>query len=195
MKYSDNIKEIDKLGADIMGFIFHDESPRFVSQKPDYLPVYSLRAGVFLDKGTDYIIDVGRKFSLDIIQLHGHESPEMCRILKDEGYEIIKAFHADKNNINSITVNYERVCKYFLFDTPCREMGGSGKRFDWEILHSYHGNTPFLLSGGISPDYISELKEFRHDMMTGIDINSRFEISPGIKDSSAISDFIQKIKN
>lgn len=194
MKYQDNIMEVDKLKVDIIGFIFHEKSPRFISKKPDCLPVNAKRAGIFVDTDINDIIEKAQLFSLDIIQLHGNESPETCRILKNKGFEVIKAFHAEKENIKTLTYRYEGLCKYFLFDTPCKEMGGSGKRFDWSLLQNYSGSTPFLLSGGISLNDIPDIKKFRHNMMAGVDINSGFEISPGIKNVYEISNFINCLK-
>ena len=92
------------------------------------------------------------------------------------------------------TESYAGLCDYYLFDTKTSAYGGSGKQFDWEIVKSYTGETPFLLSGGIGPDSIPALKEFKHPMLAGYDLNSRFEIHPGIKDIPLLKEFIQQIK-
>ena len=194
MKYSENIRQLDKTGIDMMGFIFHEKSPRHVSEKPEYLPVNTLRVGVFVDKDVNYILSKSREFHLDIVQLHGKESPETCAYLRKNNLEVIKAFHVEDVDADVITSPYSGLCKFFLFDTPCREHGGSGKKFNWKLLDYYHGDTPFLLSGGLNPDSLTELKSFKHPKWAGVDLNSGFELSPGLKDIESLSIFTRTIK-
>ena len=194
MKYAANIKELDALKPDMTGLIFHQRSPRFVGALPDYLPLSSLRVGVFVNSDTDYILRKVKEFGFNIVQLHGDEPPEQCSTLRSEGISIIKAFALRADNADSVTAPYDGLCRYYLFDTPCAGFGGSGNAFDWSLTHSYHGNTPFLLSGGIRPDSVERIAAFRHPAFAGIDINSGFESSPGVKDIKAISDFIKQLR-
>lgn len=176
------------------GFIFHHTSPRFVREVPDYLPSSSLRIGVFVNSNIDYILYKVNEFGLDMVQLHGNESPEQCRKLINKGINIIKAFPLKTANADSVTSPYDGLCRYYLFDTPCTTYGGSGKTFDWDLIRSYSGNTPFLLSGGIKPESIELLLAFHHPSFAGIDINSGFETSPGVKNIKAISDFMKQLR-
>ena len=131
---------------------------------------------------------------LDYLQLHGHESPDTCRTLRERGYAIIKAFPiADEEDLK-MTADYEGRADYFLFDTKCSGYGGSGRRFDWSVLSGYKGRTPFLLGGGIAPDSVEAVRNFRHPKLAGIDLNSGFETAPGIKDAEKLKTFIDKIK-
>lgn len=194
MKYADNIKALDLLKPDMTGFIFYPKSPRFVEDLPDYMPSSSLRIGVFVNSNTDYILHKVNEFGLNMVQLHGNESPEICRTLINEGIDIIKTFTLNTSNADIITESYDGLCKYYLFDTPCTTHGGSGKTFDWNLTQSYHGKTPFLLSGGIKPESMERILTFRHPSFAGIDLNSGFETSPGIKDTDALSDFMKQLR-
>lgn len=195
MKNGENIRQVEALGIDFIGFIFYPRSPRFVDELPDYLPEHSKRVGVFVnaDKGT--VVTYADRFSLDYVQLHGNESPEYCNTLKrtiDTG--IIKAFPVACPHDLNVTGEYEGICDYFLFDTKTSQYGGSGNRFDWSILHQYRNKTPFLLSGGINPQSARTLKEFQHPQLAGYDLNSRFELSPGIKNTELLSQLLNRLK-
>ena len=134
------------------------------------------------------------RFGLDYIQLHGNESPEYCRSLRQQGLQLIKAFSiASPKDLNSISA-FEGICSYYLFDTKSEKFGGSGNQFDWNLLHRYQGHTPFLLSGGINQYSTQAIKQFHHPRLAGIDINSRFEKSPGLKDVTRIKNFLQTIR-
>ena len=194
MKYAENIKALDSLKPDMMGFIFYPASPRFVKEVPNYMPSSTLRVGVFVNSDTRYILYKVKEFGLDMVQLHGSEPPEQCSVLLNEGIEIIKAFSLKTDNADTISAPYHGLCKYYLFDTPCSAYGGSGKTFDWSLTKSYHGQTPFLLSGGINPDSIEQIRHFEHPQLAGIDINSGFETAPGEKNIKVVSDFINKLR-
>ena len=194
MKHAGNIRELDKLKPDMTGFIFHPSSPRFADAVPEYMPASSLRVGVFVNSDTDYILYKVREFGLNLVQLHGNESPEQCRAIRSKGIDIIKAFQLNADNADTITAPYEGLCRYYLFDTPCAAYGGSGKTFDWALTQSYHGNTPFLLSGGIRPESLEQILSFCHPSFAGIDINSGFETAPGLKDTEAIAKFIKRLR-
>lgn len=194
MKYADNIRALDQLKPDMTGFIFHPSSPRFADAVPEYMPTSSLRVGVFVNSDTDYILYKVREFGLNLVQLHGNESPEQCRAIRSKGIEIIKAFSLKTGNADTLTTPYDGLCRYYLFDTPCAAYGGSGKTFDWTLTQSYHGKTPFLLSGGIRPNSLEQISSFHHPSFAGIDINSGFETAPGMKDTEAIAEFIKQLR-
>ena len=194
MKHAGNIRALDKLKPDMTGFIFHSSSPRFADAVPEYMPSSSLRVGVFVNSETDYILYKVSEFGLNLVQLHGNESPEQCRAIRSKGIDIIKAFSLKTDNADTITAPYDGLCRYYLFDTPCAAYGGSGKTFDWTLTQSYHGNTPFLLSGGIRPESLEQILSFCHPSFAGIDINSGFETAPGLKDTEAIAKFIKRLR-
>lgn len=194
MREADNIHALEQSGVDLIGFIFYPKSPRYVAEKPYYLPSSAKRVGVFVNETLDTITSIANLYELDFIQLHGNESPEECRNLRKTGKKIIKVFSISSKNDLSATKNYEGVCDYFLFDTKCPDYGGSGKQFDWSVLENYTGNTPFLLSGGIDIDSIDALKVFQHPQLAGYDLNSKFEISPALKDIALIERFLSVLK-
>ncbi len=194
MRQSDNIKAVEEAGADLIGFILYDRSPRFVSEVPTYLPTKAERVGVFVDAGEDYIRDMAYNFSLSFVQLHGNETPELCETLREDGLNIIKALPVKSASDLDATKRYEGCCDYLLFDTKCDTYGGSGVTFDWKILDTYRGETPFLLSGGITPDHVESILAITHPLLYGVDLNSGFEIEPALKDAEKIKEFIDKLK-
>lgn len=189
----DNIRAVERLGVDLVGLIFYPPSPRFVSRAPDYLPACAKRVGVFVNPSTDEVQRKIRSFSLDYLQLHGHESPERCRELRQFGLPLIKAFAIAIADDLPATAAYEGLCDYFLFDTKSALPGGSGQSFDWTLLDAYAGRTPFLLSGGIGPEHAEAVRRLRHPLLAGIDLNSRFESAPGIKDIAALQRFLNTL--
>ena len=199
MRDADNIREVEQLFTlhsylftPLMGFIFYPKSSRYVSERPAYLPQKCKRVGVFVDASADDIIKKIHDFSLDIIQLHGHESPEQISHLSllTPHLSIIKAFNiATKENLET-TTPYAGLVDYFLFDTKGPSVGGNGEKFDWSILDAYNGDTSFLLSGGIGPDDAERILDYHHSKCIGIDLNSRFEIEPGIKDIVKLKTFL-----
>lgn len=194
MKYPDNINELATLPIDMIGLIFYPKSPRFV----DSLSCQSLpnikKVGVFVNANQNDIIDIAFRYGLDYIQLHGNESPEVCRALRSVGI-VIKAFSISVSADFEQTKEYDSVCDYFLFDTKTPYYGGSGQKFDWNILDSYKGNVPFLLSGGISPNDARSITSISHPQFEGIDLNSRFEVEPGRKNVELLRKFITEIRN
>ncbi len=194
MTDAENIRQTEQLGVDMMGFIFYPKSPRCLYDIPEYLPQRAKRVGVFVNENKETVCIYADRFGLDYVQLHGNESPEYCRSLCQQGLQLIKAFSIASPKDLSRMSAYEGICSYYLFDTKTEELGGSGKRFDWNLLTGYRGLTPFLLSGGIGPDSTQALKKFHHYRMAGIDINSRFETAPGVKDVARIREFIRKLR-
>lgn len=198
MKYPDNIKELNKLPIDLMGMIFYDKSSRYINGLTGYdlfeVPQRIKLTGVFVNADINYIAEKIVQYGLDIIQLHGNESPAFCNEL-NKTMPVIKAFSiADASDFEQAK-QYEGVADYFLFDTKTTQYGGSGQKFDWSILAEYKGNTPFLLSGGISIDDVEAIKEIKHPRFAGIDLNSRFETEPGLKDIELLQQFIKALND
>jgi len=200
MRDADNIREVEQLSTvncqlsiDWMGFIFYPKSSRYVSARPAYLPQKCKRVGVFVNATIDDIRQHIADYSLDIVQLHGHESTDSIRSLRSlcgDVISIIKAFNiATKEDLNA-TTPYAGLVDYFLFDTKGPSVGGNGEKFDWSVLEAYNGDTPFLLSGGIGPDDAERILDYHHPKCIGIDLNSRFEIEPGIKDITKLKTFL-----
>ena len=176
-----------------MGFIFWPKSSRFVSERPAYLPTRCKRVGVFVNEQIGEVQRIAGEYALDIIQLHGHESPDYIRQLH-LSCSLIKAFNIATIDDFTACIPYEGLVDYFLFDTKGQRVGGNGQKFDWSVLKAYCGQTPFLLSGGIGPDDALRIKAFSHPRYAGIDLNSRFELSPGLKDIDSIKRFLEKVK-
>ncbi|WP_031533499.1 MULTISPECIES: phosphoribosylanthranilate isomerase [unclassified Bacteroides] len=194
MREAQNIRDVEALGIDWMGFIFWEKTKRNVAHKPDYLPEKCKRVGVFVDADIDFIEQKQKDFGLNIIQLHGNESPEFCNMVKKRlGTTVMKAFSFKTAEDVAKTNEYEGACDYFLFDTPTPNAGGSGKMFDWSLLESYKGNTPFILSGGIGIGSVEALKAFSHNKWAGIDVNSKFEVEPALKDVELLRSFFESL--
>ena len=191
MRDAQNIRAVESLGIDMMGFIFWPRSSRYVCQRPAYLPKCK-RVGVFVNEDIVQVQRTASGFGLHLIQLHGSESPEYVKQLRE--WEIIKAFNIASADDLEQTRAYEHIADYFLFDTKGKSVGGNGKKFDWNVLDGYHGNTPFLLSGGIDPEDAELLRHWHHPHCVGFDINSCFELEPGIKDINNIKTFINTIR-
>ena len=194
MRDSENIRNIEQTGIDWMGFIFYPASPRYVSERPEYLPKKVKRVGVFVNENIKDILSLINQYKLNYIQLHGNESPDFCRTLETFGFQTIKAFSISTAEDFQATVPYSGCCTYFLFDTKSPAHGGSGQKFDWNLLNSYHGNTPFLLSGGIGVEDIDKLRTINNKHLIGFDLNSRFELTPGIKRVDLVRKFVEQIK-
>lgn len=194
MRDAGNITKVESLGVDMIGLIFYPGSSRYVACPPSYLPEKAKRVGVFVNETEEIVLALADKFSLNFIQLHGTESPDYCVSLRNKGLNLIKVFSVATPDDLKATEEYEGLCSYFLFDTKCEGHGGSGKQFDWSVLSHYHGQTPFLLSGGISAQSVEDVKTFKHERFAGIDLNSRFEISPALKDVEMLSRFIKELR-
>ena len=217
MRDAQNIREVSQLGVDMIGMIFYPKSPRYVEMQsshagiiPDYakedigVSVSSktpARVGVFVDDMVQNIVTRVVNYHLDYVQLHGNEPREMCENLRSTldpdirpGIKIIKAISvSDASDIQKYK-EYVGAVDLFLFDTKCKTVGGSGQQFDWQVLKQYDGEVPFLLSGGIGPEDASRLHAFHHPKCIGIDLNSRFEIEPGVKDVEKLKGFLNEIQ-
>ena len=188
MREADNIRAVEALGIDMMGFIFWSKSSRYVSQRPDYLPKRVKRVGVFVDEDPEQVKRLADDYALDYIQLHGQESPSY--IFQLRGLHVIKAFNISIAEDLLQTQPYEGLVDFFLFDAKGKSVGGNGEKFNWDVLDAYQGATPFLLSGGIGSDDAERVNAFYHPKCIGIDLNSRFELSPGLKDVAKLKEFM-----
>ncbi len=216
MRDAQNIREVSQLGVDMIGMIFYPKSPRYVEMQsshagiiPDYVKEdiniksakSPARVGVFVDDMVQNIVTRVVNYHLDYVQLHGNEPREMCENLRltldpdiRPGIKIIKAISvSDASDIQKYK-EYVGAVDLFLFDTKCKTVGGSGQQFDWQVLEQYDGEVPFLLSGGIGPEDASRLHAFHHPKCIGIDLNSRFEIEPGVKDVEKLKGFLNEIQ-
>lgn len=211
MRDADNIRDISALGVDMIGLIFYPPSPRYVQQFssgagiiPDYAPDMGktlLRVGVFVDDMPQNIVTRVYNYKLDYIQLHGNEPRETLENLRatidpdiKPKIKIIKAISVSSAEDIKKYKEYVGAADLFLFDTKCKTVGGSGEQFDWQVLQAYDGDVPFLLSGGIGPDDAERIKNFHHPKCIGIDLNSKFEIEPALKDVEKLKQFLVKVK-
>lgn len=190
MREEENIRAVEALGIDIMGFIFYPRSPRCVSALPGYLPEKCRRAGVFVNADMDTILSTAQTWGLDTVQLHAGETPDMCDTLRREGLKVFKALSVASADDIARAALYEGHCDMLLFDTATQGYGGSGLKFDHSLLALYRGATPFMLSGGIGPDDACQLAGLRHPRLAGYDLNSRFEAAPGLKNPESIDNFL-----
>ena len=211
MRDADNIRDISALGVDMIGLIFYPPSPRYVQQFssgagiiPDYAPDMGktpLRVGVFVDDMPQNIVTRVYNHKLDYIQLHGNEPRETLENLRatidpdiKPKIKIIKAISVSSAEDIKKYKEYVGAADLFLFDTKCKTVGGSGELFDWQVLQAYDGDVPFLLSGGIGPDDAERIQNFHHPKCIGIDLNSKFEIEPALKDVEKLKQFLVKVK-
>ncbi len=215
MRDSENIRQVAALGIDWIGLIFWPKSPRYVNMIPTLVgtmpdrtslsPVTAQhspqRVGVFVDPMAQDVITHVVNFQLDLVQMHGHETPTLIRNLRRTldpdirpGVQFIKAISVGGCNDIAAYKDYADCVDYFLFDTKCPTVGGSGSQFDWSVLEAYDGDVPFLLSGGIGPDDAERVRNFHHPKCIGIDLNSRFETEPGLKDITKLKQFLEQLK-
>lgn len=195
MKFTENRKAVESLPVDFLGYIFYPASGRFAGNADAGLFRSSkTKVAVFVDETIPGVLETATNHGFRFVQLHGTESPETCRALKEHGLIVIKAFNVDENFQFSSLSEYENSSDYFLFDTKTGLPGGSGKKFNWKVLEKYKGHTPFFLSGGIQPDDAEKILQFSHPQLFGIDLNSGFENEPGLKNIEKLRNFIQNIK-
>ena len=213
LRDSENIRQVAALGVDWIGMIFWEKSPRNVTMIPSHAGIIPdraslstlatnnspLKVGVFVDEMAQNIITRVVNFQLDLIQLHGHETPTLIRNLRRtladiRPVKVIKAISVSSRDDIAAYKDYADCVDYFLFDTKCPSVGGSGQQFDWSVLDAYDGEVPFLLSGGIGPDDAERVRNFHHPKCIGIDLNSRFETEPGLKDITKLKQFLEQLK-
>ncbi|MGA0560790.1 phosphoribosylanthranilate isomerase [Larkinella sp. VNQ87] len=199
MRDSDNIRDLLALAPDFMGFIFYDKSLRFVGEDLDSdllksFPRSVKKVGVFVNASPDYILRSVKKYDLQYVQLHGNETPEFCRNLRNRGISIIKAFAVDESFNFSMINNFKPSCDFFLFDAKGEQYGGNGFSFDWSLMNRYDNEKPFFISGGIDTNSLDSLAKIKHLKLYGVDVNSRVEMSPGLKDIELVKAIITRLK-
>ena len=195
-KNDSNLSSIVQLDIDMIGLNFYPKSKRYLDdegQLAALIPAQIERVGVFVNEEFDRVLQLVKQHGLHYVQLHGEESPSYCNRMKSY-VNVIKAFGvAPGDNLNDMTAGYD-TCEFLLFDTHTQLRGGSGRKFDWSVLKSYTGTIPFLLAGGLEPDDFKEIKRIDHNRLIGVDVNSKFETSPGVKDIDRLNYFIENIR-
>lgn len=200
MRNRENIDAVAALQPDYLGFIFYYKSPRFLGatylpENIRHLPSGIKRTGVFVNASAQEINSAVTRYELNAVQLHGNESCELCLLVKQMGVEVVKAFQVDEDFDFSMLKPYAAVCDYYLFDTKTKAYGGSGHKFDWTILEKYDNNKPIFLSGGITKEDVKDIMSLQHLNIYAVDINSKFEIEPALKDVDMVAGFMNEIKN
>ena len=211
MREPENIRALNALDVDMMGLIFYPKSPRYVRSIPVSAGIVPDRAasllrpraklvGVFVNEMPQTVVTHAYNYRLDYIQLHGNETPTYIDNLKRTlipdilpDVKIIKAISIREADDVKRWRQYEGHIDLLLFDTKCKTIGGSGEQFDWSVLSTYDGDIPFLLSGGIGPQDAESIRQFKHPMFAGIDVNSKFEDAPAHKDIDKLQNFISSI--
>ncbi|MEO6219969.1 MAG: phosphoribosylanthranilate isomerase [Ginsengibacter sp.] len=195
------LEELNKMGIDYAGLIFYERSPRYVLAKLRSKDVSSIKlaiqkTGVFVNATESDIMTQIELYELDLVQLHGNETPAFCNHISNH-VKVIKAFRIDERNshIDWMVKPYEDVCDFYLFDQGSTGIyGGTGKKFNWALLENATIGKNFFLSGGIGPEDAEALNNFKHDFFHAIDINSQFEIEPGVKNMETLKDFIKNLQ-
>ena len=202
MRDAQNIRDVEALGVDILGFIFWPGSKRYVSARPDYLPVNAQRAGVFVNASPDEVVQKVKEYGLHFVQLHGDEDLSYVTNLQkllsasvDNMPRIVRAIQVASRSKVLKAMMWDGFVDGILFEAPTTGYGGSGISFDWSLLSSYRGNTPFFITGGIGPQSLEALLEFEHPQWIGVDLNSRFESSPAFKNIALLRPFVEALKN
>ncbi len=198
MRNPGNLEQVCALRPDFVGFIFYSGSKRFVGDSPDRalfrIPSPEIqKVGVFVNESMSTVKKAFNRFALHLVQLHGNESPDYCSRLSQEGIPVIKALDARADL--ALMEAYREHVKYFLFDTPDPGYGGTGRKFDWSLLKGIPASLSFLLGGGIGPGDEAGVLNLDHQGMLGVDLNSRFEVTPGFKDVKKLNAFMATLKN
>jgi len=196
MRDQNNINSVAQIPVDILGFIFYAKSKRFVGDDFNItFPANTLKTGVFVNETIENILSLEQRYSLDFLQIHGDESADYCNELAGKTKaQVVKAFQVYEEFDFTLLKAYQPYCNYFLFDTKCSTYGGSGKKFNWSVLDKYTLNTPFFLSGGIGEDDAEIIAGFKHPQLFALDLNSKFEIEPALKDVAALKRFVEKVR-
>ncbi|MEO8173941.1 MAG: phosphoribosylanthranilate isomerase [Sediminibacterium sp.] len=204
MTSTEQVLQLDEMGVEFAGFIFYPKSPRYAYRFMPKAEVKKIKGkginkvGVFVNATVEEVLATVDDCGLYIVQLHGDETPKYCEKIANY-VTVVKAFRLrEDDNVLWKVKDYMDIADMFLFDTEGAGYGGTGKKFDWNALKGLNIGKPFFLSGGIGPDDIEKLHEFTQDPVAkdlfSIDVNSRFEISPGIKDMDKLSEFIAAVK-
>lgn len=204
MTSTEQVMQLDEMGVEFAGFIFYPKSPRYVFKfmpRPEIKKIKGKginKVGVFVNAPVEEVLQTVDDCGLYIVQLHGDETPKYCEKIADY-VTVVKAFRLrEDDNVLWKVKDYQDVADMFLFDTEGAGYGGTGRKFDWEMLHELNIRKPFFLSGGIDPGDTDKLKEFAKDLVAkdlfSIDVNSKFELAPGVKDMHKLKDFVISIK-
>ena len=193
LKEMNNINQLNEIDIDLMGFIFYNKSSRFIDLEINISHITKMKVGVFVNESLENIKKKIKNYNLNYVQLHGDETPKFSEKLMNY-CKVIKAFRISENFDFDSTNQYTDCCDLFLFDTFSKNFGGSGRKFDWNILKGFN-KKKFLLSGGIDINSVDEINNIKNenDFLLGIDINSKFEISPGLKDIKKVNMFLKKL--
>lgn len=201
MRDAQNIREVDALGVEMIGLIFWPGSKRYVSKKPEYLPEHARLVGVFVNAEPQEVVEKVKEYGLSYVQLHGDEDlayvTALHKLLLEQNVKtprIVRAISVSSRSSVLKAMMWDGYVDGILFETPTNGYGGSGESFDWSLLSSYRARTPFFLTGGIGPGSLEALKEFEHPMWLGVDLNSRFESEPGVKDLALLKPFIEELR-
>ena len=199
MREQGNIREISGLHPEYMGFIFYPGSKRYAGRLSPLavkgLPARITRVAVFVNASSEEIKTTCRAYSIRTLQLHGDETPDFCQDLRETGFKVIKAFPVGKSLDVAKMETYKNSADFLLLDTSADGFGGTGKKFDWRQLKKYDSELPFFLSGGIGPDDAEQIRKINVPQLYAVDLNSRFEIRPGLKNVVELENFIRKIRS
>jgi phosphoribosylanthranilate isomerase len=197
LKYPGNISDVVTLSPDYVGFICYAPSPRYAPELNteilDALPGTIYKTAVFVNEDAETVAKLIDNYKFDAIQLHGNESPEFCDVFKDK-VTVIKAFGLDRNFDFEQLNQFSDSVDFFLFDTKTDKHGGSGLTFDWSLLDNYTLDIPFFLSGGLSPENLEQVKAIKHPQFYGVDLNSKFELEPGLKDINKLKEAFELLR-
>jgi phosphoribosylanthranilate isomerase len=196
MKDSENLQAVAALQPDYLGFIFFEKSPRYMPQslQPEILellPSSIKKVGVFVNAPAEEVLAQAQSYGLQAVQLHGDESPALCRQLQQTGLEVIKVFRVGEGFSLDQLLPFADVADYFLFDTQGKQYGGNGKVFNWELIKEYSLQVPIILSGGVELASLEQLEQLQHLPLHALDVNSKFETAPGLKNISALQELFQ----
>ena len=199
MKNPENREELEALPIALFGFIFYPPSPRNVSGMTEeelllLTDTSKEKVAVFVNEQPEAVTGQAGKYGFTHVQLHGNETPESCGQIRKAGFKVIKVFHIHPGFSFEITRAYAGAADYFLFEKGSEGWGGSGKKWDWSLLNSYHLETPFFLSGGIGQNDAEAIAALHHPAFYGIDLNSGFEDSPGFKNREKLREFLDQLR-
>lgn len=200
MRQGQNIRSVSKLKPDYLGLIFYPKSPRFVELKKassilNAFPQKVEKIGVFVNEPLPELINTCNSFKIKTVQLHGSENPGYCSELKELGFTVIKAFGVNEQFDFNQLAPYTNSCDFYLFDTKSEKHGGTGKKFNWQLLQKFDNSKPIFLSGGIGPDDADELLKIEDLNIYALDLNSKFETEPALKNVEFLEKFIKNIRH
>jgi len=204
MTLPEQVNALDEIGVELAGFIFYEKSPRYVKHKISAEKMKKIggriaKVGVFVNEDYEKLMRTVEEYRLDMVQLHGDESERFCERVANY-VTAIKAFRlSDNDPIEWMIRPYHEGCDMYMFDTLGAGYGGTGKKFNWDVLKGVTMNKLFILSGGIEPGDEDRLREFEKEenarKLFSIDINSKFEVSAGVKNMEKVTEFVNNLKN